>query len=164
MNVLEFKENVKSIYNKYFDGTHVSVSMSSKSIYKSIYITFSLAKNLNECINHIAMNDMFSISFQITHNGKEFNRDEFKKHDSMILPENLIIEKKRAFYKIKPQSKYLVYSSKGVTFRKSKGSAKNILNSLDKFLKRLHDQLLSDLNNDLIHNNFIDLVNLRLRK
>ena len=164
MNVLEFKENVKNVYNKYFEGSHVDVSMNQNSIYKSIYITFSLANNINECINNIAMNDMFSITFQLEHNDDEFNRDEFQKLGYMILPENLTLEKKRAFYRIKPQEKYLAYSSKNITFRKTKGNAQKIITSLERFLKKLHDQLLEDLKNNLVHDNFIDLVNLRLKK
>jgi hypothetical protein len=109
------------------------------------------------------MNDMFRIAFHIKHNEHEFEKENYNLKDEMILPDDLSLEKWSNSYTIKPQSKYLAYSSKDVSFRKTKGNAQKIIATLDKFFSKLSLQLHDDIKNDLIHKHHIDLLKLRLK-
>ena len=162
MNVAQFKDELKKVYAKYFEGSAITINNKS-GLFRSITISCYLIKDQSEAINQITQNDMFRIRFNITQTGDEFQRDEYLKRDDMILPGVLRIEKWSNDYTIKPQSKYLVYSSKDVYFRQTQGNAQKIIDTFEKFIQKLNKQLHDDIKNDLIHDNHIELLKLRLK-
>ena len=84
---------------------------------------------------------MFSISFVIREKNDTYDFENLSKS-----------------YLIKPQNKYLAYSRTMLKFRKINGDEQKIAKGFEKFIKNLKEQLQSDINNDLIHKNFIELL------
>ena len=161
MNVAQFKDELKRVYAKYFEGSALRIE-STHGIYRNIVIQCFLIKDSTEAINRIAMNDMFRISFSITHNGNEFSRDEYIKNNEMLLPEDLRMEKYDNSYFIKPESHYHAYSQKSISFRQAQGNARKIIDTFEKFIQKLSKQLHDDLENGLIHDNHVELLKKRL--
>ena len=161
MNVAQFKDELKKVYAKYFNGSALRIE-STHGIYRNIVIQCFLIKDSTEAINRIAMNDMFRISFSITHNGNEFSRDEYIKNNEMTLPEDLRMEKYANSYFIKPESHYYAYSQKSIAYRQTQGNARKIIDTFEKFIQKLSKQLHDDLENGLIHDNHIELLKKRL--
>ncbi len=165
MLLSEFKNELKAIYSNFFDGSAITVNFYKSSIFKSVIIKAYLIKDQTEAINNITLNDMFRISFQITKNDiqKEFNKNDLTDNNDLMLTNDLVIECWDKYYTIKPDNKYMAYSSKSVSFRKTSGSPQKILKTLENFFQKLHNQLHDDLKKDLIHNNHIELLKLRLK-
>jgi hypothetical protein len=167
MKISVFREEVKKIYAKYFDGSLITINYDKFSIYKNVTIHAYLVKDRSEAINGIAQNDLFTIIFSLTKSGSTTDQKEFNKNDliddELILSNDLMLEKYSSYYTIKPQNKYLCYSSKSVAFRKSTGNAQKILETLNSYFQRLSQQLHDDIKNDLIHDNHIELLRKRLK-
>ena len=65
-------------------------------------------------------------------------------------------------YKTIPMEDYLYCSHKKIAFRKTIGNEQKIVETFSKFVNRLHEQLLEDYNNGLIHKNDLELFKLKL--
>ncbi len=154
MLVNEFIQNVKDSYAKYFPQSNCFVKL-SKSLYCSINIACCLATDRAELPSNLWDNDMFHIKFSIDTITGQLNRDLTEDSE---LPENLRLESNGRSYAIKPAVSYMAYGGRSLSFRKTTGDSKKILTALDKFFKKLHEQLLEDYDNDKIHNNHKTLV------
>ena len=161
MKLSDFRNEVKNSYAKYFDGSYIGIRFDPHSIYKNVKIGCYLVKDENEAINHITSNDMFRISFSLTKSSGEFDKSDIV-DENLILSDDLILEKWDFSYTVKPDNKYMVYGSKGITFRKVKGTPEKMIETLDKYFKKLNEQLHDDIKNDLIHNHHIELLKKRL--
>lgn len=137
------QEQLKEIYIKYFKNSKIDVITMSNNKY---YIRLLLAQNEREEINGYFDNDMFNINFRL------YINDE---NDFTL--ENVISR-----YFIKPTNQYLVYESKKVSFRKTKGNKDKILQSFEKYVQKLYTELTEDLKNGNIHNNHIELLTKKL--
>lgn len=162
MNVSQFRDELKHVYSKYFDGSLLTVE-TTHGIFRNIVVSCYLMKDRSEAINSISQNDMFSIWFSITNNGNEFERLEYLKGDEMELPSTLTLESWSKYYTTKPVNPYCVYGSQTVAFRKTTGDAKHILKAFDKFFERLNTQLHYDIKTSMIHDNHIELLTRRLK-
>lgn len=160
MLIKEFIQEAENIYNKYFPLSKCFIRF-SKNLYSNITIACFLAGDKKENSNNYWENDMFNIRFSIDTITGQFpnNIDE-----NSIIPNNLVLECNRKSYDIKPESKYLVYDTKKVDFRKVKGDSKKLLQALDKFFKKLYAQLRDDLQAGIIHEHFKELLIKKLQK
>ncbi len=150
----EFKKELERIYNEKFKDSQCVVE--SSTFYKSIWITLFLSKNQSECANNIRMNDIFHIQFRIATVNGEF--ESIIENDTELDGVDLVLENTNNCYMTKPDNQYCVYGSKSVTFRKTKGDTSKILKSFEKYVTRLYDSLVADLENDIIHSSHIDMV------
>lgn len=137
------QEQLKEIYIKYFKNSKIDVITMSNNKY---YIRLLLAQNEREEINGYFDNDMFNINFRLYVNGE---------NDFTL--ENVISR-----YFVKPTNQYLVYESKKVSFRKTKGNKDKILQSFEKYVQKLYTELTEDLKSGNIHNNHIELLTKKL--
>ena len=150
MKFSEFAKNINEVYREKFVKSACIVKP-FKCCGNSIYIDCYLAGNLNEVAHGIAANDMFSISLLIDlPDNFDFNSDE--------LPENLIMKAQSNSYVIKPDNEYLYCNYKKVPYRKTKGTAEKLIDVFKKFVDKLHNQVIEDLNAGNIHENFKVLV------
>lgn len=154
MLVNEFLQNVEKTYYKYFPVSKCYVKL-SKNLYCNIDITCFLASNKEELSGGYWDNDMFSIRFSIDTDKGQFNRDITENSE---LPENLKLESNQNSYLLKPNISYMAYGRKGISFRKTKGNAEKIINVLDKFFSKMHDELEQDIEANLIHDDHIKLL------
>ena len=165
MTFNEFKNEVKQSYAKYFDGSVCNVSKTK--LYKSVWIKPYLVASVDEAINKILMNDMFNVSlaiFELDENNKskEFEKENFA-NDDLEMDKNYSLEWSDSSYTIKPDNKYMVYSSRQVKFRKVVGSLDKILKAVDSYFKRLHESLVNDIKDDRIHENHVELLKKRIK-
>lgn len=158
ITVRDFLNEVKETYSNYFTDSKCDTRLIT-NLYNSIFINCYLANNKSECINGYFENDMFNVMFTIDTENGAFGKDIDLDSE---LPSNLKLEAKYKSYYIKPENEYLAYSSRKLNFRKTKGDYKKIINSLDKFFDRLSEELKTDLANDKIHSNHIDLLKEKL--
>lgn len=158
IKVGEFLNEIEGTYNKYFTDSKCIAKLNT-SLYNSISVKCLLANNKSECINGYFENDMFSISFLIDVDGKEL--DKSISLDS-VLPKNLQIQVLDNSYLIKPNDKYLCYSRRKLSYRKTKGDGEKLLKTFDKWFKKLSDELKNDINNSNIHDNHINLLTSKL--
>ncbi len=154
MLVKYFMQEIENTYYNYFPKSRCYVRF-SKNIYSSISISCYLANNEAELSGGYWENDMFSIRFYINTETGEFDKDIAEDSD---LPGNLNLEADRKSYSLKPDIEFMAYGRRQLTFRKTKGEPYKILNSLDKFFNRLHQELQNDINDGAIHENYIDLL------
>lgn len=154
ITVQDFLENIQKSYGKYFTDSRCVVGL-NKSLYRSISVRCLLSNNNSEVASGIWQNDMFSVAFMIDIEGKEFDKDITL--DSEI-PKNLELKVLDNSYLIKPQDKYLCYSSRKLRYRKTKGDATKILSTLDKYFKKLNEELKKDIDNKEIHDKHIELL------
>lgn len=158
ITVNDFITEVENSYLKYFTNSKIIVKLDTR-LYKNIYVKCLLSNNINECSSRIIENDMMSISFMIDQEGRELNKDI---NTESVLPTNLQIKVLDNSYLIKPENQYLCYSRRKLNYRKTKGDAKKIINTLDKYFNKLHEELKKDIENNNIHDNHIDLLKSKL--
>ena len=77
---------------------------------------------------------------------------------------NYIIENKHSRYNVKPTNKYLVYENKKVAFRKTQGNEEKIITTFKKYVGKLHNALVEDLEQCNIHENYITLLTQKIGK
>ena len=155
MKVNQLLESIKENYKKEFPNSIIKAEFNnSLGSYKSIYVKCYLAGNKDEFMHGIPQNDMFNITFFGHSLPKELEIDS-------ELPENFSLECSDKSYLIKPDSQYLCYSRRKLSYRKTAGAEKNI-KSLDKFFKKLKEELQKDLENNNIHDNHIELLKEKL--
>lgn len=160
MKLNELLTGIKEAYGKYFPESLCKVQYSD-NLYSSIYINCYIGKDKEEFANGIMQNDMLGISFLIDSNGKQLPKGLIA--DSEI-PESLLLENKSKSYLTKPENQYLCYSNKSISFRKTKGEGEKIIKTLDKFFKKLHDELVAELEADNIHDSHKELLIKKLNK
>lgn len=153
MKFAEFKDAVKDAYKKYFPESQANVRIFN-CLGKALTIDCFLAGDLSEIANSIPGNDMFWVQMWI-----DLPKDYNKEND---LPDTLVMEWQRSSVAKKPEQKYLAYGAEKVKYRKVSGDAKKIVKALDKYFSRLHDTVVNLRNNDLIHEEFADLVNQKI--
>lgn len=157
MDYKELGKEFEKIYNKKFKNSKCDVSTGC-FIGTTLYINLFLANSKEELIGGIAMNDMFQVMFSI-----ETVNDKDRKIESVDFSnEDLVLECCDNSYSIIPDIPYLAYGRQKVSFRKSTGNVDKILKSFEKFVDKLYDSVVEDLNNGLIHNDYIDLVKTKI--
>ncbi|MGL5329290.1 MAG: hypothetical protein ACRDD7_08480 [Peptostreptococcaceae bacterium] len=153
MKVFELCQAIEESYNEFFPSSAVCAAL-HKNLYRSIDVNCKLAGSKDECINNYWENDMFSIRFRIDgENGQLKGIDEESE-----LPEMLVLQIENKSFTTKPENNYMAYGRIVLPFRKVKGDANKIFNTLEKYFSKLHDEVENALNNDLIHDNFKTLV------
>lgn len=134
------ENKLEKIYNEYFKDSKITISKACLG--SGVFITLYLAKNEHEEINGYFDNDMLKVMFYL------------KKIDN----ENYILENNVSFYYTKPTNEYMLYGTKKVAFRKTQGNEDKILKAFKKYVERLHNSIVDDLENNRIHENHIILV------
>lgn len=160
MKLNELLEGIKNSYLKYFPNSLCKAKYSD-NLYSSIYVKCYIGKEKDEFANGIIQNDMLHVSFLIDNEGKQLPKELTL--DSEI-PNNLSLENKQKSFLTKPDSEYLVYGSKSLAFRKTKGDGEKIIKTLDKFFSKLRDELINELENDNIHDKDVELLKRKLNK
>lgn len=153
ITVNEFMQLVKETYSKQFPNSICEVNL-FKCLGTSITINCYLAGDKKELYNGYVQNDMFSIDFWMheSENGLKGATLE------SVMSDNLLIECRAKSYRIKPDNKYICYSSRNLSYRKTSGDYTKIIKSLEKFFIRLKTQLNKDLEENQIHDEFKQLV------
>ena len=134
-------------YKEVFKNSKIAIMKNSFSGDNVLWVQLFLAQNEQEEINGYFCNDMFSILFKITKTAEN----------------NYIIENENSRYLVKPTNKYLVYESKKVAFRKTRGNEGKIITAFKKYVGNLHKALLEDLEQGNIHENHLELVKEKLK-
>lgn len=134
-------------YKEVFKNSKIAIMKNSFSGDNVLWVQLLLAQNEQEEINGYFCNDMFSILFKITKTAEN----------------NYIIENENSRYLVKPTNKYLVYESKKVVFRKTRGNEGKIITAFKKYVGNLHKALLEDLEQGNIHENHLELVKEKLK-
>lgn len=160
MKLNELLTGIKEAYGKYFPESLCNVSYND-NLYSNIYIKCYIGKDKEEFANGIIQNDMLGISFSIDSNGKQLPKGLIA--DSEI-PEILSLENKSKSFLTKAENQYMCYGRKDISFRKTKGEGEKIIKTLDKFFKKLHDELVAELEADNIHENHKELLTKKLNK
>ena len=140
------ENKLELVYKEFFKESKIRLSRSS-FMNNVLFIQLYLAKDEKEEINGYFDNDMFSITFKITDNGQG----------------NYTMEKLSSSYVIKPISEYMVYGRKQLPFRKTQGDEDKIIATFKKYVERLHEALLEDLEQDNIHENHVRLLKEKLK-
>ena len=135
-------QKLTEIYKKYFKESAITFNSGYLGDKSTIFINCYLAKNESELINGYKENDMFHILFKLKDNGNDYTLINLSK-----------------CYFIKPLVNYLAYSSVEIPFRKVNGNEQKVVDSFEKFIIRLKEQLQADIKKNLIHRNFIELLN-----
>lgn len=150
MKFKEFKENIEQVYKSKFPNSLCNVSI-YKGFNNSIYIKCYLAHDSKECASGYLDNDMFNIAFDL---------ELPKGFDSEMseLPEDLTMEKCSFSYNIKTENSIMYYGSRRIPYRKVSGNCKKIIKSFEKCMDKLHMQLIQDINEGQIHNNFVVII------
>lgn len=159
LTVNELLQGIEKSYRKYFTDSKCIVQLDTK-LYNSIFIKCLMANNKNEVHGGYFENDMLHISFMIDAEGKEL--DKTITIDS-VLPENLQIKVLDNSYLIKPENNYLCYSSRKLSYRKTKGNADKLLKTFDKWFKKLSEELKKDIESNNIHDDHINLLNSKIQ-
>jgi len=154
MKINELMQAIENTYSKHFPLSRISVDYVG-NIYRSISIVCYLAGDSTEVYNKIWRNDMLNIRFSIDAESGEFEKGTTEESE---LPENLKIEVNCKNYLIKPNNSHLVYSRRELKYRKTKGNAKKIIATLDKYFIKLKLQLQEDLKDEMITDNHKELV------
>jgi hypothetical protein len=139
---------LSSEYEKYFPKSKVNISWGFDK--RSIFVKLYIAQNKDETINHIMDNDMLNILFSIEQTNNESAENDY------------ILENHHKSYHITPDSQYMAYSSRKLSFRKSTGDMMKTVESFGRFLASLKKSLQEDLTNGRIHNNHIELLRQKL--
>lgn len=144
----ELKNELIKTYKEKFTKSAIIFSnacLSKDTTFMDLY----LANDKTEVAYGYYNNDMFSISFRI----KDLGNGQF-------LFENLAKS-----YKIRPTiNKWLAYERTTLSFRKVQGNIDKITATFKKFVDKLEIALLEDIKNDLIHDEYKDLLNEKLVK
>ena len=136
------EKKLTKVYNEVFKNSKIEISKNSFSGNNVLWVQLYLAQNENEEINGYFINDMFSILFKIT----------------KVEENNYIIENEHSRYNVKPTNKYLAYENKKVAFRKTQGNEEKIITTFKKYVGKLHNALVEDLEQGNIHENYIELL------
>lgn len=136
------EKKLTKVYNEIFKNSKIEISKNSFSGNNVLWVQLYLAQNENEEINGYFINDMFSILFKIT----------------KVEENNYIIENEHSRYNVKPTNKYLAYENKKVAFRKTQGNEEKIITTFKKYVGKLHNALVEDLEQGNIHENYIELL------
>ena len=153
----QFCDKVKSSYNNYFPNSTCDTQI-NRSFGNFISVSLYLVKDQSESINKILQNDMFRVYFTID------PEDRRKISGEDIMDTTYVLEVVRAWYTTNPTSPNMVYGSKKLPFRKTRGSASKLLFVIDKYFKTLHDMVEESLANGEIHKGYINIVNAKLNQ
>lgn len=137
----ELTKEFESVYKKYFKDSTITFKTGYLGNTSTIFISCYLAENESELINGYKENDMFHISFELKDNGSDY----------------VLINLSKCYF-IKPLMSYLAYSSVDIPFRKINGNKEKIIKGFEKFIIKLKEQLQLDIKNNLIHDNFTELL------
>lgn len=137
----ELTKEFESVYKKYFKDSTITFKTGYLGNTSTIFISCYLAENESELINGYKENDMFHISFELKDNGNDY----------------VLINLSKCYF-IKPLVSYLAYSSVDIPFRKINGNKEKIIKGFEKFIIKLKEQLQLDIKNNLIHDNFTELL------
>lgn len=140
------ENKLELVYKEFFKESKIKLSRSSFRN-NVLFVQLFLAKDEKEEINGYFDNDMFSITLKITDNGQG----------------NYTMEKFSSSYLIKPISEYMAYGRKQLPFRKTQGNEDKIIAIFKKYVERLHEALLEDLEQDNIHENHVRLLKEKLK-
>lgn len=143
----ELKNELITIYNKKFSKSAITFKKACFGT-DTIFMDLYLANDKTELASGYFDNDMFNISFRIRDLGNG----------------NFAFENLAKSYNIRPNEKWLAYSHTELTFRKVVGTTDKVVKSFEKFVDRLEIALKEDIKNDLIHEDFKDLLNEKLAK
>lgn len=144
MKFAEFKENINSIYGGKFDNS-TCVVRPYKDFGKFIYIGCLFAENSAEASRGSSENDKLKISFCIDlPDSFDFDKDE--------LPENLTMVADTCL--IKSDNECIGCNTREIPYRKSKGTAENLISVFGKFIDDFCAQLVEDLNSGNIYKNY----------
>jgi len=105
------------------------------------------------------MNDPLHFSFSVDHNGRAFSREITAETD---IPDDLLLTVWHNNYKVKPDDKYSVFSSRKIQCRKTSGNAEKLTTTMDRWFGQLKMQLQNDLDNDMIHKDHVELIRSKL--
>lgn len=155
MTVQEFLDNVKESYAKYFNESFCRVIL-YKGFGKSIYIDCFLAKDETEIINGYFKNDMFKISFCIHDLPRNIEIDS-------VLPDKITLENTSSSFIVKPSDKIYYCDYKTIYFRKVTGTPERALIALDKFFEKLATEVKQIQKENLIIEQFNNLIDLRVK-
>lgn len=158
MTIQKFMETIKQTYNKHFPLS-LCVVRFDKSLYASIGISCYLSNDISECAHNIRMNDPLHFSLSVDHAGRAFSRETTTETD---LPDNLILSVWHNNYKVKPDDKNYVFSSRKIPCRKTSGNAEKLITTMDRWFGQLKTQLQNDLDNDMIHKDHVELIRSKL--
>jgi len=158
MKINELIQQIEATYSKHFPLSRISVDYVG-NIYSSISIVCYLAGNSTEVYNKIWRNDMLNIRFSIDAESGEFEKGTTEESE---LPEKLKMEVNCKNYLIKPNSTNMVYSRRNLSFRKTKGNAKKIVATLDKYFAKFKEELKNDLLTGNITDNHKELLTEKL--
>ena len=153
MKVLDFLQETQKEYNRRLPDSRCHAYL-SQMLGTHIVISCYLSANSKECANGIINNDMLNLTYYIDLPKGLTVNDE--------LPQEITFELWDNSYRIKPQNKYLAFSSQKLSFRKTKGTPEKILKTFGKNFDKLKEMLSSDLNNGLIHENHVTLLTEKL--
>jgi len=159
MELQNFLSQIEKSYHAVFPESHISVKY-THGLYADIWITCRLANDISEVANRIAGNDMLSIMFQIDKTSGELPRGM---NPDSELPEDLILNVEQNSYHIKPPSQYLAYGTTKLPYRKTRGNGAKLVKTLDKYFNKLRESILQDLQEDLIHPSFVDIVKRKVK-
>ena len=153
-------DEIKKRYNLHFPYSWCRIEHSS-NLYNSVWIHLYTVKTVSEAHNNIIQNDMLSIEFKI-----ERPSGELAKGTNTLseINEPLILINNCKSYILKPTDKYLYCSRKQLQFRKVVGSPDKIIHTLEKFFIQLKTELETDLKNDMIHTDHLELLKTKLVK
>lgn len=146
MNIKELKKAIEQTYIKYFPKSKICIQLYT-SLGTCIFINSFLAKTSEEEANNYFENDMFHIAFSMP---LYFN----VKSEDDELPSNLMLINNKKSYVIKPADNIYYCNLRKISFRKTTGNAEKIISALDKFFKKLKDQILKDIKADNIHKDY----------
>jgi len=132
MKMSELTQAIQSTYNKHFPNSKCFAHYTT-NLYRTISIGCYLAADKSELSNGYWDNDMLHIKFMLETDKGEFSKDVIEESET---PDNLVLEVVRKNYFIKP-SGFNVYDSKVLPYRKTKGNAKKIIATLDKYFTKL---------------------------
>ena len=153
MKFEQFKSELEKDYLELFPDSQIIIT-NETNIYRCITITCLLSKSADECAHNIRQNDMLNMRFSVT----QARGEQLPKNYDTLEGLELQIESWNNSYKIKPDNKYHVFSSKKVKFRKSKGNAQKIIKDVQKLFTRLQESLIVDYESDNIHESYKELV------
>jgi len=157
MKINELIQQIENTYNKHFPLSKCFVKLST-NLYSSIFIDCHLAGDKTELYNGYWENDIFRIRFSI-----DTDKGAFKNINEMSeVPENLRMEIDSKSYLLKPANPHMAFDRRNLSFRKTKGNAKKIVATLDKYFAKLKEELIKDLQAGLIHKNHINLLTEKL--
>lgn len=152
MTVGEFCSEMEEIYNSYFPNS-LSYAKIWKSLGTNILFRGYLALDKKEVSGGIWQNDLFDCQILI--------QDLDNITEDSPMPELLKIDGTKFSITTKPDKPYMAYGRQFVAFRKFSGSPEKFLVTFEKTIKNLYDLFLSLLDDNLIPENFFELMDIK---